>query len=85
MQARVNKLPAVLSRDLARFGMFGEAEIWSHDSFPNLICKNLGLHVARESLPHCFVLVASGHDLVFVFEFPIITEHVTDCAAFRHG
>ena len=32
----------VLSRDLARFGLFGEAEIWSHDSFPNLICKNLG-------------------------------------------
>ena len=29
-------------RDLARFGGFGEAEIWSHDSFPNLICKNLG-------------------------------------------
>ena len=40
--ARVNKLPAVLSRDLARFGLFGEAEIWSHDSLPNLICKNLG-------------------------------------------
>ena len=40
---RVNKLPAVLSRDLARFGLFGEAEIWSHDSLPNLICKNLGL------------------------------------------
>ena len=39
---RVNKLPAVLSRDLARSGLFGEAEIWSHDSFPNLICKNLG-------------------------------------------
>ena len=32
----------VLSRDLARFGLFGEAEIWSRDSFPNLICKNLG-------------------------------------------
>ena len=31
----------VLSRDLARFGLFGEAEIWSHDSLPNLICKNL--------------------------------------------
>ena len=30
-----------LSRDLARFGPFDEAEIWSHDSFPNLICKNL--------------------------------------------
>ena len=38
---RVNKLPAILSRDLARFGPFGEAEIWTHDSFPNLICKNL--------------------------------------------
>ena len=37
------KLPAVLSRDLARFGLFGEAEIWSHDSFPNLICKILGV------------------------------------------
>ena len=30
------------SRDLARFGPFGEAEIWSHDSFPNLIWYNLG-------------------------------------------
>ena len=41
----------VLSRDLARFGPFGEAEIWSHDSLPNLICKNLGKsdlgHVGR--------------------------------------
>ena len=31
-----------MSRDLVRFGPFDEAEIWSHDSFPNLICKNLG-------------------------------------------
>ena len=38
----INKLPAVLSRDLAGFSLFGEAEIWSHDSLPNLICKNLG-------------------------------------------
>ena len=30
------------SRDLARFGPFDEAGIRSHDSFPNLMCKNLG-------------------------------------------
>ena len=30
------------SRDLAHFEPFDEAEIWSHGSFPNLICKNLG-------------------------------------------
>ena len=30
------------SRGLARFDPFDKAEIWSHDLFPNLICKNLG-------------------------------------------
>ena len=39
----------VLSRDLARFGLFGEAEIWSHDSLPNLICKNLGFNCPAAS------------------------------------
>ena len=37
------------SRDSARFGPFGEAEIWSHDSFPNLICKNLELKLPQFS------------------------------------
>ena len=30
----------VLPRDLAHFGPFGEAEIWSHDLFPNLILES---------------------------------------------
>ena len=30
------------SRDLDRIGPLDVAEIWSHDSFPNLICKNIG-------------------------------------------
>ena len=66
---RVNKLPAVLSRDLARFGLFGEAEIWSHDSLPNLICKNLALNGSCTVLLvrtwHCyFISFNSEHPVV---------------------
>ena len=45
----------VLSRDLARFGLFVEAEIWSHDSLPNLICKNLAFFNGDVDLPGPFL------------------------------
>ena len=67
----------VLSRDLARFGPFGEAEIWSHDSLPNLICKNLGIfHGLQMSTLHCIACgyESSKSEIFSVLSLPLVEE-----------
>ena len=62
---------------------FGQLACWvrSHASSALVIAST-----TLVSRCHIVLLwLFSGHDLVFVFEFLIITEHVTDSAAFRHG
>ena len=86
VKTRVNKLPAIfrgggvfllrdsrdLSRDLARFGPFDEAELWSHDSFPNHICKNLGQSNICASEVLCQILTQNSGS----FEYSLDVTHL---------